>query len=155
MEISTISRYDIATLKAQWATVYVERFKCTEQLNNIKNRPYTTSEQRSAAIQKHLEIKRCNVTRDKPFVTIDNVTYYRCCCQYSNPRFHLYLAMFSLYQKGVLPFPGSLIEQPAYIVEIMSLFSEQQQKAEEAEHKKLEKKQKMQNNKGNRNNGRQ
>jgi hypothetical protein len=45
-------------------------------------------------------------------------------------------------QNGILPFPGSMIDQPAFIIEILDMFQTIQNQVEEAERQKIEKKNK-------------
>lgn len=46
------------------------------------------------------------------------------------------------YKKGTMPFPGSVVEQPAKIIEIFDVLTQLEQESEEKMRKKLEKEQK-------------
>ena len=57
------------------------------------------------------------------------------------PWFNYSLVTYQAYQKGILPYPGSLSEQPAKIMEIMSTLQQLELEAQEAARKKIEKEQ--------------
>ena len=58
--------------------------------------------------------------REEPRFTIDGIHFHKCVCQYRNPRLGFYLDLLEKQEKGILPFEGSYLDQPAQIIEILN-----------------------------------
>lgn len=78
----------------------------------------------------------------------DDLSFRRCPGNfYSHSVAHWYRA-YTLYEKGVMPFPGSYIEQPNKVVELFSIFEAWKVDREVREHKKAMQAQKAQGKRG-------
>jgi hypothetical protein len=58
------------------------------------------------------------------------------------PYFSYVLNLYSQYKKGSLPFPGSVSEQPAKIIEIFNVLEQLELEQQEKQRKAVEKEQK-------------
>lgn len=86
----------------------------------------------------------CNNTTVKPFYVVDEYEYTTCPCNFKNPLFNYLLVCSDSMEKGILPFAGSLSEQPAKVMEALTLLDnlklefklEQQAKAQKSQGNK-------------------
>lgn len=58
---------------------------------------------------------------DSPMGESKKITYYKCPSQFFSPYWANIINMHGKFERGVMPFPGSLMEQPALIVETFNL----------------------------------
>lgn len=58
-----------------------------------------------------------------------------------HPRFFFLVSLWQKYKQGVLPYNGSLVDQPAKIIEIFDVLTELEWEQQERERKKHEKEQ--------------
>jgi len=58
---------------------------------------------------------------------VDNVIFRKCVGNFILPNTEVYLSMWILYQKGVMPYPGSYTEQPAKIIQIFNIINARKQ----------------------------
>ena len=84
----------------------------------------------------------CNVIHDKVKYEIDNIGYHSCFCTYRHPHFNSFLLLYKNYERGVLPFRGSLMDQPAYIMEIFTLIENLKSDREQEEREREERRNK-------------
>lgn len=63
----------------------------------------------------------CDTMSDIPIYQIDNIQFNTCPCNYRHPHMEFIMQAEAAYDKGILPFPGALIDQPAYIIEAIQL----------------------------------
>ena len=91
-------------------------------------------------LKKKKRLKNCHGDGDITY-KVDNFESKRCIGNFVSRQFFEYIEMFLAYEKGVLPFPGSLSEQPCKIIEIFGII--RQMRAE-----KLEEKQKQDKKRG-------
>lgn len=85
----------------------------------------------------------CGVYRHEHRYDIDGIRYHECVCGFRNPSIGLYLDLEDKFSKGVLPFEGAYMDQPAKVIEIINRITnlkiERQQrllKEQEREYKK-------------------
>lgn len=66
--------------------------------------------------------KGCKVLSKETKVTIDNYAFKSCLCHpnYLHPLFYFLIDVNNKYKEGVLPFGGSLMDQPAQIIELLN-----------------------------------
>jgi hypothetical protein len=98
--------------------------------DSVRNRGYT--DEQIAEIEKKLTksfqpITSCGIRFTKPFGHL----------RYSHLSYCLML--FENYQKGILPFEGSVADQPAQIMEIFSVLAELRREQEEKQNEKIKK----------------
>lgn len=72
----------------------------------------------------------------------DNICFYNCFCNYIDSFTCYLLELFFSFEKNLLPFEGSIGEQPAKIFEIFNVFSYLKNEKMKIEQKKAESKQK-------------
>lgn len=56
-----------------------------------------------------------------------------------HPYFSYFIGLFLAYEKGILPFSGSLVDQPAKIIEIFEVIQQLRLEREETVRKSIEK----------------
>lgn len=80
---------------------------------------YGTSERLIKKTERKRKTKGCFDFTSKDY-RIDNIRYNTCIGSYAVP-IDFFIEAFSLYEKGVLPFNGTISEQPNKIMEIFQL----------------------------------
>jgi len=138
MDISSLSLHDIVTTKANFEYVY--RLRCDYLIEEHIKKGYTRE-----VAEKTVRLENsCNKISETPIYVIDNIDFYTCPCNFRNRKFNFLLTALAAYENGVLPYPGSLSEQPAKAMEALILLSnlkeeykiEQQNKAQQAQPRK-------------------
>ena len=117
-EISQVSEYEYDLLMASIEEQYDKnrRFDCHKCKN--KNKGATNWQEGNLAERK---IKGCfdAVANWK----VDNIIFKKCVGNFVLPSTNGILSMFRLYEKGLLPYAGSVSEQPAKIMQIFDIIS--------------------------------
>lgn len=75
------------------------------------------------------------------------ITYNRCFCFYQHPDFALFYRIWVTYQKGVLPYPGTIMDQPAWVLDVLELYDRLKAESEERDHQRREQDRKKLNGK--------
>lgn len=96
--------------------------------------------------KKHMEkVNGCGVHRQKHRYEIDGIRYHKCLCGYKNSSISFYLDLEEKFNKGILPFKGSYLDQPARVVEIMNRISQLKFDKQQRDRKEWEREQKKNN----------
>ena len=111
-----MSNFDFVCLQAHFYYATEDRFKCDEKILEYAKR--STYEKAEAMVRK---ANGCKVIADKVKYQINNIGYKSCFCTYRHPYFNTYLFLYKNYEKGLLPFEGNILDQPAYIIEVFNL----------------------------------
>ena len=134
MDISSLSDYDIITMKANFEYVY--KLRCDQLISEHIEKGYTCEVAENTVRKEH----GCNVLSEDPIYIIDNLEFRTCPCNFRNRMFPFLLTALDGFDKGILPYPGSLSEQPAKAMEALTLLSnlkeqfKQEQLASQAKH---------------------
>jgi ribosomal protein L32 len=88
------------------------------------------------------KINGCGTYRLRHRYEIDGIRFHECLCGYRNPSISLYLDLEDKFNKGILPFNGSYLDQPSKIIEIMNRISQLKFDRSERNRKKWEQEQK-------------
>ena len=88
-------------------------------------------------IEKSRRVKGCWDQTVKPIARIGDISFTKCVGNYHAPIVLKYLEMYHAYEKGILPYRGSLSEQPNKILEIFGVITTHK-------HEKMIKEQKRQ-----------
>ena len=105
----------MVTINASFVYMTEDKFDCDNKLEKFAKR-----EGHEKAKQRMEQTNGCGVHRDRHRYEIDGVRYHECLCGYRNPNIGFYLDLEDKFNKGILPFPGSYLEQPAKVIEIIS-----------------------------------
>jgi len=92
--------------------------------------------------------KSCFTKRQKPIISYEGINYYKCPSNWSNSGVFRLIDMFRFFKNGMLPFEGGLLNQPAKLIDVFSLFDNllfEHQKDLEKEAKKWQKGQSQSN----------
>lgn len=83
--------------------------------------------------------KGCGVIKKEVKVEIDGINFHSCLCHenFRHPLFNFYLQIHTNYKRGVLAFAGGLLDQPAHLMDIMSLLDKLESDFELEQQKKL------------------
>ncbi len=135
MRISSVGIEEYVQLLANWEySTNEKQYNCStkmlkyngEQLEDFKN------------------VNGCGFRiTEEPRRTIDNINFHSCVCDHLHPDMNHLLFLHSKYEEGVLPFEGSLSDQPNHIIEIFHIldrkkmeWKEKNRKEQEAQMKK-------------------
>lgn len=69
-----------------------------------------------------------------------NFIFHKCLCNFRNDSFSYYMQLYNSYKLGMLPFEGSVSDQPAAIMEAFSVIDRLQNERQEQETKKAQSK---------------
>lgn len=96
-----------------------DKFNCEEKLKRLEAR--VGEEEAKKRMQK---TNGCGVYRQRHRYEIDGIKYHQCLCGYRDHNISLYLDLEDKFNKGILPFNGSYMDQPSKVVEIMHRISQ-------------------------------
>lgn len=132
MSLSSLSSHDIITLKASFEYTY--RLKCDQLIDEHVKKGYTRDLAEKTVRLEH----GCNTLSDTPIYRIDNLDFYTCPCNFQNRLLGFLLTALDGYEKGILPYPGSLSEQPAKAIEALILLSNLKEEYKQEQLAKLQ-----------------
>jgi hypothetical protein len=116
-EISGLTMKELVHLKATLHIFDDKRFSCTDCLHKYKSR--VDGEKQTQILQKSMG---CETPFPRPVHNIDGeILFDRCIGNYFSHQAVHWITIHTHFQRGVLPFPGSLSEQPAKVLEIFSV----------------------------------
>jgi hypothetical protein len=116
LEISTISLYDVVTLNASFYYNFDAKFQCEDKiLDYAKRSDYSKAKTLITAAN------GCGVIHDDVKYQIDSICYHSCFCTYRNDNFNVYMNLQKNFDKGIMPYVGGLLDQPAYLVDILGM----------------------------------
>lgn len=113
--MSSLSFQDSMTLKCSFE--YAFKLKCKELVGEHIKKGYPRKIAQDTVYKKH----SCKTISPTPVYIIDNLEFRKCPCNFLNPFFDFFFAAACSYENGVLPYPGSLSDQPATAMEAMFL----------------------------------
>lgn len=137
LEISRVSDYEFALINATWLNLTNENFQCKKHEGLLKRRADA-----DIAIKAVRQKKGCGVIKSISLIEIDHIAYHSCLCHesFQHPLMGYFLTTQAAYEKGMLPFDGGLMDQPAQIMDIISLISQLQSEREAEMQEKANKK---------------
>ena len=125
---------EIALIEAQWIHQTDCDFQCLQkaQKESIKH---------NIPMENALTRQRLRGKCDNRTLTMENgVVYHKCFCSFSHSQFDAFYRVWDCYEKGILPFPGTVFEQPAWVFDVIELFSRLKYETQEREQEKQNKK---------------
>lgn len=127
MDISSITSYDIALITANFTYLTSEDFRCREVEKEYKKRV-----DHENVIRNFRKERGCFKMETEAVVEIENLRFYSCLCHpnFKHPIMNELLSVYTLYKKGIMPFSGGSLEQPAQIMEFMGLIDNLQNEYE-------------------------
>ena len=120
--ISTVTMKDYSEICSAFITLTEPKYRCGDCKRRYSSDPYKWG--------KHREHMACNYTTEKPrhsykpaHVNQGNpsVMYNKCIGNYYGAFWSNLINYYPQYEKGLLPFEGSLMNQPSKFVEVMEL----------------------------------
>jgi len=113
--MSSLSLYEEMSIKAGFEYMY--RLRCKSLISEYQSKGYSSEVARTTVYKEH----KCNSMEPKPIYIIDPFEFYTCPCNFQNPLINYLLICSDKWEQGVLPYPGSLSEQPAKLIEALIL----------------------------------
>lgn len=86
--------------------------------------------------EKERSVKSCREIREKPFLTIDTIKFKTCPGNFTSASVIAWLTHHESFRRGVLPFPGALLDQPNKVIELFGQFDSHYAEQAEASRKK-------------------
>lgn len=128
LDISSLSNEDIIFLKANFEYIY--KLRCESMISLHIQRGYSKEIAEKTVKGEH----GCDIMSPDPIYQIDNIQFHTCPCNYRHPQMDFIMQATDAYDKGILPFEGSLIDQPSYIIEAINVIQslKAQHQAEES-----------------------
>jgi hypothetical protein len=131
--LSQLTNNDYIELKATLYAIDNRDFYCHDCLNKYAHRPdYETMTARTR------ELKGCFSVKERPIATVDELKFFKCVGNFFRSEVLTLLEMQGRYEKGILPYPGSLSEQPNKVIEIFAAIEQYKREKLEQERKRLE-----------------
>lgn len=132
---------DYARLIANWEYITNPAFNCVEKKKLYKNpKQLEDFENRNGC-----GLKITKYVRHK--LDDDRLGFHSCVCDHLHDNFNHILFLQSQFEKGMLPFDGSLSDQPAQIIEIFNLIERLKLKEQRKQQKAAEEAAKQNRNK--------
>jgi len=131
MDISQASTYDYIALNGHMRAIYKKKYNCDLEIQKLKTR-MGKYEKRRPMIDEHVEkykaSRGCNRVVSRTVDRIDNIQFNTCLCSIKHPLMGQLLTLNSAYEKGILPFKGSLMDQPAQAIDLIELTARAQER---------------------------
>lgn len=125
---SGMTDFEYVKIVATWYYSVEERFNCETQKDKLYK--YSDFEKRIEQLEsrngcnKHSENSGfVESFTSKPIFVCDDIGYYQCFCNFVDPSSLFILRLFFQYEKGFLPFSGSIVDQPPKIMELFSILT--------------------------------
>lgn len=134
-----MSLTDYALLNSTWLNLTNKRFQCSKLYET-----YSKRKDADVVIKHEKVIRGCGEIKDKVKVELDGINYYSCLCHknFQHPLFNTFMVLSDKFDKGIMPFGGGVMEQPAQIIEILNLISKLKSDLEVEQAKEQQSKQK-------------
>lgn len=133
LDLSSISEYDYARIKASWVNLTDDNFQCAraeEEYSNRRNAEVDISYRRIE--------KGCGKMFENPRVIIDSIGFHSCLChpsfQYEN--MGGIISIYEDYKNGMLPDKGGSLDQTSYNMDLIGLVGQLHDEREIAMNKK-------------------
>lgn len=111
-ELSSITPHENIALTASYYYLAEDTFKCHEKEKRIAR---TLGKEKAKQ-----QMETHGISKQEPRFTIDGINFHKCVCQYRSNRLGFYLDLLDKQSKGILPFEGSYLDQPAKLIEIIN-----------------------------------
>jgi len=121
--------YTVATLEPTFYYYIVKQETCEEKLKKLEKRYSKDNHRELEKIR-----NRCRVIHDKPLGESEIFEYYTCECQRLHYLFFDYMRIWKNLKRGILPFKGGYLEQPAVLmkhIEMIDGFVDEYKRKEE------------------------
>lgn len=128
MNISTLSNDDIVRIKSNFWYETKDGLNCKKTLKRTKNAKAT-------------DIRHSCSKAGRVIFESDGLKFTKCLCNFQYPLMGSLMIMHKHYEKGIMPYSGSLMEQPANIIDALEIIDvlmlemkDEQRKAQEKKH---------------------
>jgi len=123
---------DFVYLKGTLKVIEEKEFQCRLCLSKYKH--YKNHDEMNEGLKK---TKGCEKELPKPIFRIgEELTFTRCVGNFYSESAYNWLDLFVQYEKGVMPFPGAMVDQPNKVIEIFKVIESYKQAKLKQEHDK-------------------
>lgn len=74
-------------------------------------------------LEKERQAKACKEVRPSPFLKVGKISYSTCIGNFYNASVIHLLTAFAAYENGVMPYSGSLMDQPNKVIEVFEMIA--------------------------------
>lgn len=138
-KITSLSMDEIVLMKATFLALDNKEFQCAECLSKYKGR-----EDFKVMTERSRTAKACTKMSDTAIHNIDREIFFKKCVgnYFTFPVLH-WIRAHNHFEKGILPFPGSLMDQPNKAMEVFEVVAAWKQSKLEKLHRENEAKRKI------------
>lgn len=116
-ELSNLTTREWVQVKATLHALADKRFSCESCLTQYQNRADFES-----MTQKLRDSKGCATLLPQPAHQIENsIKFSSCIGNFVMPGIYPWLEAHAYFERGILPFPGSLMDQPAKVIQLFNV----------------------------------
>lgn len=124
--LNSVSNYEYIQLLATLEGQYDKAFNCFLCINQYRQKRDFDQHQELYAehLRKARELKGCFEEAEVARFISDDVHWFKCIGNFRGDWCKDVIEAYDLYKKGVLPYPGSFMEQPAKIIDMFDIIEE-------------------------------
>jgi hypothetical protein len=125
--LSSATYADDIFIRAGIRAHYRPKYHCEKELNTMRDRINIENANPNyiAALKEKIalrgKVKGCGYVTKHQIDQIDNIVFHTCLCKLKHPFLYDFMFMNEQRKNGVLPFEGSLLNQPAQIIELLKI----------------------------------
>ena len=127
MKVSSVSNAEMIKIYSSFVLATTDALNC-----DITAKKYG----RGKADGQH----NCGFHYSRRIFELDDIVWNSCLCRFKHPNFNQLMILNRMYDKGILPDGGSLLDQPAAIIERLEMISHLKNLHQEQQQKDMEKK---------------
>jgi len=136
MNISSLTDFDRSHILGHVRAIY--RNKCDKEYGDnlskfefYKQKRPQYAEEFMQKVKNRRKFKGCDGAVDRKIDKIDNFMYYKCLCRVKHPLMSSLLTLSSAYERGIMPFDACLMDQPAKIIDMIELVTQEKNREEQ------------------------
>ena len=122
MNISGANTTDYVLINANIRAIFNDNYHCDEYKNTLKARNSNRGEDFiNERIKAYVDSRGCEKPVSHRVDRVENIEFSRCLCSLKHPYMSQIMSLLYQYEKGVMPFEGSMMEQPAQVIELLDI----------------------------------
>lgn len=116
--MSSVTNLNQAKILGHIRALYRDEYHCDKKIADVKRQHKNASEDYINSFKK---ARGCGVITKNLKEKINNIEYYTCLCEIEHEDTYFLLSMSRHFENGIMPFNGSLMDQPAQIIELLEM----------------------------------
>ena len=126
-------------LKSTLHALYNKRYQCSACLQSCPGQPDRLKKIRALNYCEEIGPEYRHMIRDEN----STIHFSTCIGNFFSPGVMHWVEVYDMYDKGVMPFSGNLMDQPSKLIDTMRIIRSYKLRQQEIEHKKAMQKQKQ------------